>query len=316
MIFGQSHARGCAAELGHLLKKDFEVLGSITPGSGMRHIRDSSTSIIKQLSKEDAVVIWGGSNDIAKNNASTGMKPLLDLVINATHANIILMSAPHSFDLMETSCVNKEIENFNNKLHTKLERFGKAEMIEVDNDGTLFTTHGQHLNSRGKENMANKTASMIKRMLAKKVKPISAKWYPDNETPEMPTPTTNNQISTMPRNKDPEMENEQAGTQNLDIPEITPQSPPSMSLEKPSGEAQDQTTSSTKEKDGEIKIDHPHPTKQQRKKTNTKGPGFFMDNVTTGSTVTHACKPLQPAKQPCSLNAIQQINVNTPSIST
>jgi hypothetical protein len=59
MIFGDSHARGCAAELGHLLKKDFEVHGSITPGSGMRHIKDSSTGIIKQLSKEDAMVIWG-----------------------------------------------------------------------------------------------------------------------------------------------------------------------------------------------------------------------------------------------------------------
>jgi hypothetical protein len=28
MIFGDSHARGCAAELGNLLKKDFEVLGN------------------------------------------------------------------------------------------------------------------------------------------------------------------------------------------------------------------------------------------------------------------------------------------------
>jgi hypothetical protein len=62
------------------------------------------------------------------------------------------------------------------------------------------------------------------------------------------------------------MENEQTGTQNLDIPEITPQSPPSMNLKKPSGESQDQITSSTKEKDGEIKIDHPHPTKRQREK--------------------------------------------------
>jgi hypothetical protein len=168
---------------------------------------------------------------------------------------------------METSCVNREIENFNNKLRTKLERLGKTEMIEVDNDRTLYKSHGQHLNSKGKASMANKIASMIKRMLAEKVKPISAKWYMDKETPEMPTPTTNDQVSTVPRNKDPEMEDEQTGTQNLDIPEITPQSPPSMSLKKPSEESQDQTTSPTKEKDGEIKIDHPHPTKRQRKPT-------------------------------------------------
>jgi hypothetical protein len=148
-------------------------------------------------------------------------------------------------------------------------------MIEVDNDRTLFTSHGQHLNSRAKESMANKIASMIKRILAKKVKPISAKRYLDNETPEMPTPTMNDQISSTPRNKGPEMENEQTGTQNLDIPEITPQSPTSMSLKKPSGESQDQTTSSTKEKDGEIKIDHPHPTKRQRKKPTPRDQDFL-----------------------------------------
>jgi len=42
LIFGDSHARGCAAELHHLLKKDFEVLGFVTPGSGMKNIKDTS----------------------------------------------------------------------------------------------------------------------------------------------------------------------------------------------------------------------------------------------------------------------------------
>ena len=194
MIFGDSHARGCAAELGHLLQKDFEVMGSVTPGSGMRHIKNASSGIINQLTKEDAVVIWGGSNDIAKNNASTGMKHLLDLVINATHTNIILMSAPHRFDLIETSCVNLEIKNFNSKLRSKLKNIGKVKLIEVDKDRTLFTGHGQHLNARGKENMAKKIASMIKRMLAKETKPIRVKWYLDNETPDTSTPTTNDQV--------------------------------------------------------------------------------------------------------------------------
>jgi hypothetical protein len=117
--------------------------------------------------------------------------------------------------------------------------------------------------------MANKIASTIKHMLAKKAEPISTKWYLENETPEMPTTTTNDQDSTAPRNKEPEMENEQTGTQNLEIPETTPQSLPSMSLKKLSGESQDQTASPIKEKYDEIKTDHPHPTKRQRKKTNT-----------------------------------------------
>jgi hypothetical protein len=37
MIFGDSHARGCAAELNHLLHKESEVLRFVTPGSGMKY---------------------------------------------------------------------------------------------------------------------------------------------------------------------------------------------------------------------------------------------------------------------------------------
>ena len=39
LIIGDSHARGCVTELQHLLKKDFGVLGFITPGLGIKHIR-------------------------------------------------------------------------------------------------------------------------------------------------------------------------------------------------------------------------------------------------------------------------------------
>ena len=201
------------------------MLGSVTPGSGMRHIKDASTGIIKQLTKEDVVVIWGGSNDIAKNNASTGMKYLLDLVINANHTNIILMSAPHRFDLMETSCVNLEIKNFNSKLSTKLERIGKVKLIEVDNDRTLYTGHGQHLNARGKESMAKKIASMIKCMLAKKTKPIRTKWYLDKETPETTTPTTKEDEEEKVPWEVPSLVPNDMETQDLDTDAKRPESP-------------------------------------------------------------------------------------------
>ena len=84
------------------------------------------------------------------------MKHLLELVMNATHTNVILVSVPHRFDLMEISCMNHEIENFNRKPRKWLERLEKVEMIDVDNDRNLFTRHGQHLNSVGKGCIAKK----------------------------------------------------------------------------------------------------------------------------------------------------------------
>jgi hypothetical protein len=96
IVVGDSHARGCATEVNRLLKNDCEVLQFVNAGSGMKCIKDTSKVKLQQLSKEDMVVLWlGGPNDIAKNNCAVGMRHLLDFVINVTHTNVIVMSAPH-----------------------------------------------------------------------------------------------------------------------------------------------------------------------------------------------------------------------------
>jgi hypothetical protein len=53
---------------------DFEVLGFVNPGSGMKYIKDTSKVKLRQLSKEDVLVLWGGSDDIAKSNSRGGMR--------------------------------------------------------------------------------------------------------------------------------------------------------------------------------------------------------------------------------------------------
>ena len=80
-----------------------------------------------------------------------------------------------------------------NLLYNRLERLGKVEMIDVGMDRSLYTRHGQHLNQKGKESMANKIASTIKNMLNKKVEPISVKWDMDNDTPGTPSATAREQ---------------------------------------------------------------------------------------------------------------------------
>jgi capsular polysaccharide biosynthesis protein len=103
------------------------------------------------------------------------MKCLLEFVTNANHTNVILISAPHRYDLMSNSCANVEAEKFNRKLCKSLERFRKVEMIEVVSERNLYTKHDQHLNSEGKESMARKIASSIECLFNKKVEPILKK---------------------------------------------------------------------------------------------------------------------------------------------
>jgi hypothetical protein len=118
IFVGDSHARKCATEVNQLLNNDFEVPGFVKCRFRNEihkgHIRGKITAVIK----ERCVGVMGrGSKDTAKNNSIGSMRHLLELVINANHINVIVMSAPHRHDLMSNSCVNKEIEKFNRKLH-------------------------------------------------------------------------------------------------------------------------------------------------------------------------------------------------------
>ena len=66
IVIGDSHARGCAAEIKTNLDKDFDILGFVNPGAGLSTITASAELDIQQLSKQDVVIVWGGSRDVGK----------------------------------------------------------------------------------------------------------------------------------------------------------------------------------------------------------------------------------------------------------
>jgi hypothetical protein len=164
------------------------VLGFVNPGAGMKHMNTTSKEV-QQLTKKDVVVLWGGSNDIARNNATEGMNHTLDFITKAYHTNLVLISAPHRHDLIWNLCVNNEVETFNKKLRKRLDRFDKVNLIDIVSDRNLYTKHRQHLNSEGKENMAKKIASSIVNVLTVKTEPICSKG-PPGEGSLIPDPQT------------------------------------------------------------------------------------------------------------------------------
>lgn len=67
------------------------------------------------MTKKD-VVVWGGTKEVGRNEATKGLSQLNDFARENNHTNIIQISVPHRFDLHVNSCVNKELEVFNIKL--------------------------------------------------------------------------------------------------------------------------------------------------------------------------------------------------------
>jgi hypothetical protein len=177
IIIGDSHVRGCAMELLKYLGNDFEVKGTLMPGARLKNIIRLADTEISSLNKNDAVIIRGGSNDINKTEANIGLKYLKHFVTNRMNTNNIIITAATRHDLLETSCVNKEIEVFNKKLHELMKTMDNVSIINANLHREDFTQHGLHRNSSGKERIVEMIGKHIHQLMSKKNElPIILHW--------------------------------------------------------------------------------------------------------------------------------------------
>ena len=170
IVISDSHARGCAREISNCLGKEFEVSGTVMPGAGLAHVTTLAQEEIPNLTPYDAVVIWGGSNDINKNETSRGLRHLQNFANHKSNTNILALTAPERHDLQETSCVNKEVQVLNRKLHKIFKARDNVSIVDIDLHRNDFTQHGLHLNTVGKEKVAEIIAN-IKQLRVKKKGP-------------------------------------------------------------------------------------------------------------------------------------------------
>jgi hypothetical protein len=141
VLIGDSHSTGQAMEVKNHLNNNFEVIGLAKPGVGAEILVKSAMSDIGNLTESDIIVFCGGSNDVSNNNANRALKHILNF-IKDNNTNIILLSAPHRHELMESSCVNKEIESYNRNLMKCVKTFDHTTVLEINPNMELYTHHG------------------------------------------------------------------------------------------------------------------------------------------------------------------------------
>jgi hypothetical protein len=78
----------------------------------MNEITKTVKEEIKTCKCEDVVVVWGGANDLSRNNKKEVLKYVSKFVNENKGANIVLIYSPHT----PSSCVNKEVLKFNRQL--------------------------------------------------------------------------------------------------------------------------------------------------------------------------------------------------------
>jgi hypothetical protein len=100
-----SHARGLAKELKYSLNHEFEIQGFIKPESTLENLVKMTFSDLKPLTKRDVCLVWGGTNDVGRNETNMGLRAVNDFVSSREDTNVIVLNVPHRHDLAPHSCV-------------------------------------------------------------------------------------------------------------------------------------------------------------------------------------------------------------------
>ena len=161
MVIGDSHSRGLASELQSYLGHKYSISGTIIPGASLNNITQLAKKELTNLTRSDTVIVWGGSNDVYKNEALTGLKCLYTFVSQRTTTNILTLTVPHRHDLTLQSCVNGEIQTYNRKLHKIMKNIDGVKVIDNDLTREDYTRHGFHINARGKAKVASKITQIL-----------------------------------------------------------------------------------------------------------------------------------------------------------
>jgi len=92
-------------------------------GAGMKTITETVEQEVSTLTKKDIVVVWGAANDVARYETNNALTYITEFAKLRKHTNVLLVSVPTRFDLLQTSCVNREVTSYNRKLYKRMKQF-------------------------------------------------------------------------------------------------------------------------------------------------------------------------------------------------
>ena len=109
LIIGDSDVRNYAEWLSDHLGHSFNVTGYVKLNADLDIIMTTAKSESKNMTKKEVIILWGGMKNIGKNDTYKGLHCISQFIGNKRHTKVKIMEAPHRFDLVPTSCVNKEV---------------------------------------------------------------------------------------------------------------------------------------------------------------------------------------------------------------
>jgi hypothetical protein len=92
MIVGDSHSKGCAANVKIYHSDNYKVQGLVKPGTCTDILTKTAMNVIKNLTRNEFLILWSCANNVAKNDTMKAFRSLVDFTKNSGHTNVILAS--------------------------------------------------------------------------------------------------------------------------------------------------------------------------------------------------------------------------------
>ena len=164
------------------------VTGITKPRANAESITSPSHFAAENLTKNDLLIFYGGTKDISRNEVSNGLKALKAFAHRTTDTNVILLEAPHRYDLPPSSCVNTEVNCFNKRLHSLATTFNHVKVLSIPIERRFHTNLRLHLNQRGKYWIASNLVKEIRNphLPSKSTPPIRLPWKDIHENANQP----------------------------------------------------------------------------------------------------------------------------------
>lgn len=169
LILGSSHARGISSLLKSKLGDEFEVSSVCKPNAPLKNVVEDMMKLSSEFSKRDHVVIVGGPGNSIDNDCNYSIeKDVNNIIEMSSHTNVGFLSL---FSRYDKPYLHRRVRSVNMRLERALMRPGASHIGLIDVSPIRryeYTSHGLHLNGRGKEHLSVLIANSIRGSHVKK----------------------------------------------------------------------------------------------------------------------------------------------------
>jgi hypothetical protein len=165
LIIGDSHVRGLSEKISNCLDDSFSVTGITKPNADIEAITSPLHLKTEGLTKNDLIIFYGVTKDISRNETKKGLRSLMGFAQRTINTNVILLGAPHRYDLPPSSYVNTEVKLYHKKLQSLMSTSNHhVRVLSVPTERRHHTKHGLHLNTKRKDWIVNNIVEEIRNL--------------------------------------------------------------------------------------------------------------------------------------------------------